>query len=285
MTIIFNRDPLFDPAKYRYVGSTPTLANEGLRSLWFKPDGTKVYYMGTSAGILRSYVMSTPWDITTVTNAQSSSARLVDTGSVAIAPRSMVLNSSGTILLVGDSNSAPLYKYTLSNAWDVTSINVTASEQTTNSNVTGANSIWLGNNDTTLVIHTTGSSPSLKVNTISSSLDFSTITLNSSNSSAGLNIPSINFVDNGNRAIIGTAAGSYGRIEMYNVSTPYQWIGATLTKQTLTIGTKPLGTELLLNFLGTNGLGELFMTNDGQYLYAISSNAAILKIHMWTVII
>lgn len=281
MNIMFDRDPLFDPAKYKYVGSTPTLLNEGLRCLWFKPDGTKVYYMGTTAGILRSYDMSTPWNITTVTNPQSSSARLVDTGSVAIAPRSMALNSSGTILLVGDSNSAPLYKYTLSNAWDVTSINVTASDQTTNLNVTGANSIWLGNNDRTLAIYTTGSAPSLKVNTISSSLDFSTITLNSTNSGAGLNIPSINFVDNGNKVIIGTAAGSFGRIEMYNVSTPYQYTGVTTYRQPTTT----IGTDLLLSFVGVNGLGELFMTNDGQYLYMISLNSLILKIHMWTVII
>ena len=196
--MFFNRTSpnQFIVGNYRYIGSTPTLLTEGLRCLWLKPDGTKIFYMGSTAGILRSFDLSEPWNITTTTNAASSSVRLVDTGSVAVVPRSMAFNSSGTVLFVGDINNAPLYKYTLSNPWDVTSINATASQQSINVNVTGANGIWFGNNDSTLVVQTIGSAPSLKVNNISSSLDLTTLTLNSNNSSTNANIPTVNFIDN-----------------------------------------------------------------------------------------
>ena len=278
--MFFNRTSpnQFIVGNYRYIGSTPTLANEGLRSLWLKPDGTKIFYMGSTAGILRSFDLSEPWNIVTTTNAASSSVRLVDTGSVAVAPRSMAFNSSGTVLFVGDINNAPLYKYTLSNPWDVTSINATASQQSIDVNVTGANSIWFGNNDSTLVVHTIGSAPSLKVNNISSSLDLTTLTLNSNNSSVNANNPTVNFIDNGNKLIIGASAGAAASLQIFTVTSPYQYVGATV------IGTYSsiLG-QTLLSYVGPNGLGEVWMSNDGSYLYAISLNTAILKIHMWMI--
>ena len=104
--MFFNRTSpeQFKIANYRYIGATPTLTNEALRCLWLKPDGTRIYYMGSSAGILRSFDLQEPWNILTTTNALSSSARLVDTGSVAISPTAMAFNSSGTVLLVGISH-------------------------------------------------------------------------------------------------------------------------------------------------------------------------------------
>ena len=268
----------FKVGNYRYIGSTPALLSETLRCLWLKPDGTKVFYMGTAAGILRSYDLTEPWNILTITNPQSSSARLVDTGSIAISPYSMAFNSSGTVLFVGDAVSGPLYKYSLSNPWDITSINLTASQQTFNSNVTGANSIWFGNNDSTLTIYTTGPAPSFKVNNISSSLDLTTITLNSNNASAGSNIPSANFVDNGNKICITTSAGAFASIGMYTVTSPYQFVGATLINSSATIDG-----VFLVSTLGANGLGEMWMSNDGNYLYMISVNSAVRRIFMWMV--
>lgn len=278
--MFFNRTSpnQFIVRNYRYIGSTPLLASEINRCLWLKPDGTKIFFMGTSAGILRSYDLTEPWNILTVTNAQSSSARLVDTGSIAISPYSMAFNSSGTVLFVGDAVSGPLYKYSLSNPWDISSINLTASQQTFNSNVTGANSMWFGNNDSTLTIYTTGSAPSFKVNNISSSLDLSTITLNSNNASAGSNIPSANFVDNGNKICIGTSAGGSAAVAMYNVTSPYQFVGVSTL---YSIGT--IDGTALINTIGVNGLGEIWMSNDGNYLYMISLSSGVRRIFMWMV--
>ena len=285
MSVLAKRIPQFDISKYRYVASTATLLNEGLNCLWVKPDGTKIFYMGTTAGILRSYDMSSPWDIRTITNPLSSSQRLVNTGSIDIAPRSMAFNSIGNTLLVAASGTFDncLLKYDLSIPWNVTSISITASQQTYNEYVTGnVSSIWLGNNDTILSLQKNiNASPSLFVNTISASLDLNTIILDNTGSYAGVNLPSFNFIDNGNKFILatGAAGAGTGNFTIYQLNSPYK---ITLNSNNKIVDTNLIAGQQITSFFGGNGLGETWMSNDGNYLYVISANAAILKIHMFS---
>lgn len=261
-------------SNYRFIGSyTSPVAGETPQALWVKPDGARIYWMGSTAGILRSVDLAQPWNILSATNPLSSSARLVDTSSVNIAPTSMAFSSDGTKLLVGVGGSGitgSLHKYDLSSAWNTTSINTTASQQTNNSNVTGAYSIWLGNNDTTIMISRFGAIPGYCVSTISSSLDLGTITFDSDSGTGGtfhLNHPNIGFTDNGNKVYNSTSAGGASSIRIFTVTQPYRFVGDILIHSATSIR----GTALA-SFVGANALRDIWMSNDGNYIYIISSS-------------
>lgn len=277
----FERTPQFDLTKYRYVGETPLLENEQNASLWFKPDGTRLFYMGRTSGILRSYDMSTPWDIRTITNQLSSSARLVDTGSVNIAPNGIAFNSNGTVMLVVDEAAGqPLYKYNLSAGWNVTSINTTASQQTYDISVTGANGVWLGNNDNTIAI-STNTFNGIKVSSISSSLDLNTITLQHivSEPTVSTTRPAVGFANNGNIVYSGLTAGLFATVELRPTSSPY---GPMSSVESSAVNT--MDKRVLRNLVGPNTLGDIWMSNDGNYLYLISRDTLFnaRKIYMFS---
>lgn len=82
--------------------------------LFFKPDGTKFYIMGTTNRRVYQYTMSTPWVISSASYDNVSFAFLQDT-----APVDVTLDPSGTYMfIVGNTNDA-VYKYTLTTPWDV----------------------------------------------------------------------------------------------------------------------------------------------------------------------
>ena len=261
-------------SNYRYIG-TYAGPSETLQSLWVKPDGTKIYFMGSAVARLRSIDLAEPWNILSATNPLSSSAILVDTGSIAIVPTSMAFSSDGTKLLVGVGGSGitgSLHKYDLSSAWDVSTINTTASQQTNNSNVTGAYGMWLGNNDTTLIINRLGSVPAYCVSTISSSLDLSTITFDSDSGTGGgfqNNNPNIGFTDNGNKVYNSNSAGSFSSITITSVTIPYRWVGNTTFHSTQSIRNRTL-----LSIVAANGMRDIWMSNDGNYMYLVTGFVA-----------
>jgi len=102
-------------------------------SLWFKPDGTKMYYAGSNGDTVDQYALSTAWDLST---ASYESKQLSVSGQM-IAPRSIAFNPDGTKLLIaGESNvggqpADGVWQYTLSTAWDIS----TASYDSSNLNV------------------------------------------------------------------------------------------------------------------------------------------------------
>jgi len=96
-----------------YVGSQETLP----RDLRFKPDGTKMYIIGESGDDINEYSLSTAWDV--------SSASYTATGSVstqAAGPSGLAFKPDGTKVYVVDRSSIYIYQYSLSTAWDISSI-------------------------------------------------------------------------------------------------------------------------------------------------------------------
>lgn len=94
-----------------------TTGSEGSRpeGLFFKPDGTKMYLMGSSSDDVLEYNLSTAWNVTTAVYSQAFSTTGVEGG-----PHNVSLNTTGTkMYILGDSGKAVL-EYTLSTAWNVT---------------------------------------------------------------------------------------------------------------------------------------------------------------------
>jgi DNA-binding beta-propeller fold protein YncE len=96
--------------------SSQTTASNGLA---FKPDGTKFYvceFTG-SAGKVYEYSLSTPWDLTTASFVNNS-GNLTQEG----VPAEIVFNPDGTKLFLAGPIQDKVFQYSLSTAWDITTI-------------------------------------------------------------------------------------------------------------------------------------------------------------------
>jgi len=81
--------------------------------MWFKPDGTTVYVVGTTTALTRKFDLGTPWDISTLTNPNI-------TASVPGTPAGISFEPDGSRYYVIASNSDWINQYNLSVPWDIT---------------------------------------------------------------------------------------------------------------------------------------------------------------------
>jgi len=84
------------------------------RGLFFKPDGTKMFVIGSSGDEVHEYGLSIAWDITTSRIAQSLSVAAQD-----ITPTALSFKPDGTTMYVIGGSGQDVNEYSLSTAWDV----------------------------------------------------------------------------------------------------------------------------------------------------------------------
>jgi DNA-binding beta-propeller fold protein YncE len=82
--------------------------------LFFKPDGTKMYIVGTVGDDVNEYNLSTAWNISTASFLQLFSVAAQD-----IAPRGISFKDDGTKMYIVGNNGKDVNEYNLSTAWDV----------------------------------------------------------------------------------------------------------------------------------------------------------------------
>jgi DNA-binding beta-propeller fold protein YncE len=83
--------------------------------VFFKPDGTKMYVVGTTGQDVNEYNLGTAWNISTASFLQLKSVAAQDT-----APSGVFFKPDGTKMYVVGSTGDNVYEYNLSVAWDVT---------------------------------------------------------------------------------------------------------------------------------------------------------------------
>jgi len=84
-------------------------------SLFFKPDGLKVYTIGRIHDNINEYDLSTAWDISTAVFRHSFSVALQTTH-----PSGLFFNPDGTKMYIIDGGTTFVYQYALNTSWDVT---------------------------------------------------------------------------------------------------------------------------------------------------------------------
>jgi len=84
------------------------------RSIFFKPDGTKMYVLGTSGDDVNEYDLSTAWDVSTASYLQNFSIAAQET-----IPQDIFFKPDGLKMYVLGVNGDAVFSYTLSTAWDV----------------------------------------------------------------------------------------------------------------------------------------------------------------------
>jgi 6-phosphogluconolactonase (cycloisomerase 2 family) len=85
-------------------------------SIFFKPDGNKMYVLGRTGDDVNEYDLSTAWDISTSVYLQAFSVSTQDA-----TPWGLFFNSDGSKMYVAGIDSTTIYEYTLSTGWDVSS--------------------------------------------------------------------------------------------------------------------------------------------------------------------
>ena len=89
-----------------------------LRALAFKPDGRRMFTGGPEEGNLRSYTLSTPWDVSSASFDYES----VDLSASHDNFRNVQFDPNGSIMYIGGNGTHDIHKYTLSTPWDVRTI-------------------------------------------------------------------------------------------------------------------------------------------------------------------
>jgi DNA-binding beta-propeller fold protein YncE len=85
------------------------------QDIFFKPDGTKMYVIGSTGDDVNEYDLSTAWDITTASYLQNFSVAAQE-----IAPQDIFFKPDGTKMYVIGNSGDDVNEYDLSTAWDIT---------------------------------------------------------------------------------------------------------------------------------------------------------------------
>ena len=90
-------------------------------SLYFSPDGSRMYITGTNGDDINEYLLSTPWDITTaIHNHIMAVYRTPDTeDTTEVNPDSIEFTSDGVKMFIGGSSRDEIVEYTLSTPWQL----------------------------------------------------------------------------------------------------------------------------------------------------------------------
>ena len=95
------------------------------KDVFFKPDGTKMYFVGDSGNDVNEYALSTAWDITT-----SQYVNRIDLSSNTLQPEGIFFKPDGTrMYIIASDNPDSVYEYVLSTAWDVSTATYTSGDR------------------------------------------------------------------------------------------------------------------------------------------------------------
>lgn len=111
-------DPDIANASYDSVSFSVASQQINSRGVTFKSDGTKLYVVGSNTNIVYAYDLSTAWDITTATyNSENGSVNSQETNA-----SDLIFKPDGTKMYALGSTSDTVYQYSLSTAWDVSTL-------------------------------------------------------------------------------------------------------------------------------------------------------------------
>jgi sugar lactone lactonase YvrE len=91
------------------------LQETGSTSLFFKPDGTTFYIVGTTNDTVYQYSCATAWDVSTASYASKS----FSVGVQETVPQGLFFKSDGTKFYIVGTTNDTVYQYSCATAWDV----------------------------------------------------------------------------------------------------------------------------------------------------------------------
>jgi len=156
-------------ASYDSVSFSVGSQENGPRGLFFKPDGTAFYISGYLSDSVFQYSLSTAWDLSTASYASKSFSVASQTAQ----PGDVDFKSDGTKMYVAGGNTAYLYQYSLSTAWDVSTASYDSKTlNTASQGVTDLSTVFFNSSGT--AVYGVGESDILYEYVLSTAWDIST---------------------------------------------------------------------------------------------------------------
>lgn len=148
------------------------------RGMWIKSDGTKLYVTGEAdAGDeIEQYTLSTAWDISTASyDSVSFSFNTQDA-----APNGIYFKDDGTKLWMAGDTTKYVYQYSLSTAWDVSTVSYDSKSKDVSDTITTGTltDVFLVNNGTRMIVGGNGTDKLFQYD-LSTAYDVSTASYNS----------------------------------------------------------------------------------------------------------
>jgi len=249
---------------YDSVSLSVSGQDTGPSDIFFKPDGTKMFILGTTGRDINEYNLSTAWDLSTASYSQVSSS----ISTYEDAPNGMFFKSDGLKLYIIGGNGDEVNEFSLSAAWDVSTIShvglfSVASQETNPLGFTfkpdGTKMYIVGNINDNIYQYSTGST------TTTNTLDLSTGSVFEITPTSDIQIGLSNPADSG------TVSQATLLLDGAADVTPYDLANAAYDSVSLNVGTQglnPYGLEL-----GDSGskLYSLSFSNDTVYQYDLST--------------
>ena len=253
----FNLSTAYDLSTASYFGEALIGAQEtSVRGLAFKPDGTKMFIVGSGSDLVLQYSLSTAWDVTSATYDSVSFSTTGQTPS----PASLAFNNDGTKMYFGGVGWYDVYEFDLSTAWDITtaSYNLAFSVIDTGNSVNGFRFNSDGTNFYVSTDGITGSGARIGKYSLSSAYDLSTASFSNQ-----LLYPTLYATASANRGVAVNQDesklyfGNYTRDELYELN---------VAPSILTLGTGSFSSDDVKKTIAAND-GKLLLTStSGDFL-------------------
>jgi len=233
--------------KKLYVGGEEALP----QGFTFKPDGTRLFVIGTSGDDINQYNLSTAWDISSASFQGSASV-----ATQATTPVKVRFNADGTKLFVLNSGNDTIYQYSVSPAYTTTTgaltyDNVSYSVSTQEATPLGFD---FGNSGNDLyVVGPTGDN--IVRYALGSAYSLASVTFTSESSGLGDTAPNSVFFKDGTRLY--AAGNTAGTIRTFNLTGSAWDTGST--NLSLQSAQGP--------FFSADGLRDLYIGDSGTKLY------------------
>lgn len=246
ITTQLNESGVSDYRIYGYTcgGLTFAARDSNPIGIYFKPDGTKMYFTGYTNDRVYEYDLSTAWDLNTLTYVQQ-----LTISAQATQPMGLFFSTDGTSMFVLNETTDQCLLYTLSTAWDISTAVYNSALGLSGVGLTSPWDLYISNDGLNLYI-TGRSQTSIYQYSLSTPWSFvgASFVRSLSVSSSFTNPTGIYFKPNGTKMYVGSQATD--SIHEFDLSTPWDISTAVISTSTGVIDTAPQG--LYFNESGEN---------------------------------
>lgn len=247
-------------AYYRSVAAQETTP----RSVTLKPDGTEMYIFGGGLTV-DQFSLSTGWSVQTASFLQSTSSLSAQTGSIG---QKVQFKDDGTKMYVLSQTNNAIYQYSLSTAWDVSTVTYDSVSFSVSGQDTSTRGMFFGNGGTKL--YTSGATgDDINEYTLSTAWNLSTASFVQNFSVASQDVdPAAVFIGN-NGSTMYVVGGPTNTIYQYTLSTPWDISTASYANKNFSVAVydDPLGIWFKDDGLSFYVVG---FTNDIVWQFTIS---------------
>lgn len=226
--------------------------------LFFKPDGTKLYYVGNNTDRVYQYSLSTPWDLNTV----SYDSKNASVGSQETTPTNIFFKPDGSSFYITGTATDKVHQYNMTTAWDVSTASFFGSKATTVTEATPTG-LYFKPDGTSYYICGPASDLVRRFN-LATAWDITSTT------TVGPTSPNLNSRDSAPESLFFNEDGTKMYVYGDNRQGVWQYLLSTAWDVSTATDDRRLPTNFLVSSLNPRAI---CLGNNGNYIYLLITNA------------